>query len=124
MKRALLLAVYALACTATALAQAPAPPPPRVTETMEVTADKVPEDVMAVPAHVTVIDGDELRARNAVDLQSALALTSGVSIAPGGAGGPAGPAPPTWGLREVAAFLLEVGGVPWGGAFTPDLPPL
>src|SRR5258708_6901150 len=123
MKRTLLLAVCVLACTA-ALGQAPPPTPPKTSETIEVTADKIPEDVLSVPAHVTVIDGDELRARNAVDLQSALALASGVSIAPGGDGGPAGSVPEMWGLREFDAFLLVVDGVPWGGAFNPDLPTL
>lgn len=120
MKKAL-LAVCALACVVNTYAQTP---PAKVIETIEVTADKVAEDVMAVPAHVTVIDGDELRARNAVDLQSALALTAGVSIAPGGDGGPAGSVPEMWGLREFDAFLLVVDGVPWGGAFNPDLPTL
>src|SRR4051794_34071914 len=123
MKRSLLLAVYAFACTA-ALAQTPAQSPPKTSETIEVTASKVAEDVLTVPAHVTVIDGDELRARNAVDLQSALALTSGVSVAPGGDIGPAGSVPEIWGLREFDAFLLVVDGVPWGGAFNPALPSL
>lgn len=121
MKR-LLLAACALAC-ASAFGQAPQPAP-KMNETIEVTADKFAEDVLVVPAHVTVIDGDELRARNAVDLQSALAVASGVSIAPGGDGGPAGAVPELWGLREFDAFLLVVDGVPWGGAFNPDLPTL
>src|SRR5438105_291582 len=103
MKRTLLLAVCVLACIA-AFGQTP----PKTTETIEVTADKIPEDVLRVPAHVTVIDGDELRARNATDLQSALALASGLSIAPGGDGGPAGSVPEMWGLREFDAFLLVV----------------
>lgn len=122
MKRLLLLAACVLAC-ASASGQAP-PPAPTMNETMEVTAQKIAEDVLVVPAHVTVIAGDELRARNAVDLQSALALASGVSIAPGGDGGPAGSVPEMWGLREFDAFLLVVDGVPWGGAFNPDLPTL
>jgi iron complex outermembrane receptor protein len=93
-------------------------------ETIEVTATKIAEDVTLVPASVTVIDGDELRARNARDLESALAFTAGLSIAPGGDGGPAGSVPEIWGLREFDAFLLVVDGVPWGGAFNPDLPAL
>src|SRR6184192_2871802 len=93
-------------------------------ETIEVTATKIAEDVTLVPASVTVIDGDELRARNAHDLESALGLTAGLSIAPGGDGGPAGSVPEMWGLREFDAFLLVVDGVPWGGAFNPDLPSL
>ena len=93
-------------------------------ETIEVTATKIAEDVTLVPASVTVIDGDELRARNAHDLESALGLTAGISIAPGGDGGPAGSVPEMWGLKEFDAFLLVVDGVPWGGAFNPDLPTL
>jgi iron complex outermembrane recepter protein len=93
-------------------------------ETIEVTATKIAEDVTLVPASVTVIDGDELRARNARDLESALGFTAGLSIAPGGDGGPAGSVPEMWGLREFDAFLLVVDGVPWGGAFNPDLPTL
>ena len=42
-------------------------------------------------------------------------------IAPGGDGGPASSVPEFWGLREFDAFLLVVDGVPWGGAFNPDL---
>jgi outer membrane receptor protein involved in Fe transport len=118
MKTTLLLAVCALVFTASAIAQQPAAP--TTSETIEVTATRVAEDVMLVPASVTVIDGDELRARNATDLQSALALAAGVAIAPGGDSGPAASVPEMWGLREFDAFLLVVDGVPWGGAFNPD----
>ncbi|HEV2719207.1 MAG TPA: TonB-dependent receptor [Thermoanaerobaculia bacterium] len=93
-------------------------------ETIEVTATKIAEDVTLVPASVTVLDGDELRARNARDLESALGLTAGISIAPGGDAGPASSVPEMWGLKEFDAFLLVVDGVPWGGAFNPDLPSL
>ncbi len=126
MQRAQLAAACAFACAAAAFGQSSqtTTPPPRTTETIEVTATKTPEDVLTVPASVTVIDGDELRARNATDLSSALAFAAGVSIAPGGEGGPAGAVPEMWGLREFDAFLLVVDGVPWGGAFNPDLPAL
>jgi iron complex outermembrane receptor protein len=125
MKSALLCAVLGGACVASALAQTGTQTvPPATTETIEVTATKIAEDVMLVPASVTVIDGDELRARNARDLQSALATVSGVAIAPGGDAGPAGSIPEMWGLREFDAFLLVVDGVPWGGAFNPDTPAL
>ena len=90
-------------------------------EVIEVTATKIAENVLVVPASVTVVDGDDIRARNANDLQSALALAGGVSIAPGGDAGPAGSVPEMWGLREFDAFLLVVDGVPWGGAFNPDI---
>ncbi|HEX9427091.1 MAG TPA: TonB-dependent receptor [Candidatus Polarisedimenticolia bacterium] len=96
----------------------PSPIPP---ERIQVTATRVPEDVEALPASVTLIDGDALRARGAVDLAGALALVAGVSIAPGGDAGPAASVPELWGLREIDAFLLVVDGVPWGGAFNPAL---
>src|SRR5215210_7110866 len=95
---------------------------PAVAETIQVTATRVPEDVEAVPASVTVISGEELRARGATDLPRALAVVAGVSVAPGGDAGPAGSVPEMWGLREFDAFLLVVDGVPWGGAFNPALP--
>ncbi|HKH43337.1 MAG TPA: TonB-dependent receptor [Thermoanaerobaculia bacterium] len=94
---------------------------PAVAETIQVTATRVPEDVEAVPASVTVISGEELRARGATDLPRALAVVAGVSVAPGGDAGPAGSVPELWGLREFDAFLLVVDGVPWGGAFNPAL---
>jgi outer membrane receptor protein involved in Fe transport len=96
-------------------------PQPTLTETIQVTATRAPEDVEALPASVTVISGEELLARGATDLASALALTAGVAVAPGGDTGPAGSVPELWGLREFDAFLLVVDGVPWGGAFNPAL---
>lgn len=89
------------------------------TATIEVTATRVPEAVESVPASISIVTGDELRARNVNDLAGALALVAGVSIAPGGDGGPASAVPEMWGLREFDAFLLVVDGVPWGGAFNP-----
>jgi len=95
-----------------------------VAETIEVTATRVPEDVEPVPASITVVSGDELRARGATTLASALATVAGVAVAPGGDTGPAGSVPEIWGLREFDAFLLVVDGVPAGGAFNPSLPTL
>jgi len=113
------------ASTALAAAQTvPPEPAPTVTETIQVTATRTPEDVETVPASVTVISGEDIAARGAVDLQSALALAPGIAVAPGGENGPAGSVPELWGLREFDAFLLVVDGVPWGGAFNPALPSL
>ncbi len=124
MKRRMLWALCALAPAVAVLAQTGAQSAPPASETIEVTATRIAEDVLLVPASVTVIDGDALRARNANDLQSALATVAGISIAPGGDVGPAGSVPEMWGLREFDAFLLVVDGVPWGGAFNPDTPAL
>jgi iron complex outermembrane receptor protein len=107
----------ALLCAAPAFAQIP-----QHHQTIEVTATRIAEDVLDVPASVTVIDGDELRARNATDLATALALTAGMNATGGSDAGPIAGVPEMWGLREVDAFLLVVDGVPWGGAFNPDLP--
>jgi len=72
-----------------------------------------------VPASIEVISGRDLRARGVKSLKDALALATGVAIAPGGDAGPASAIPEFWGLREFDAFLLVVDGVPWGGALNP-----
>src|SRR5579864_5744151 len=94
---------------------------PKVSETLQVTATRVPEDVEPVPASVTVITGEEIRARGATDLATALSTVAGVVVAAGGDAGAASSVPEIWGLREFDAFLLVVDGVPWGGAFNPAL---
>jgi outer membrane receptor protein involved in Fe transport len=100
---------------------AQAPPKPAVIPPLEVVATRRPEAPHEVPASIEVISGADLRARGARSLRDALALGAGVSIAPGGDGGPAGAVPEFWGLREFDAFLLVVDGIPWGGAFNPAL---
>jgi iron complex outermembrane recepter protein len=94
---------------------------PRVQQRIEVTATRLPEDPNEVPAAIEVFTGDELSARGARDLRTALLLATGVDVAPGGDAGPASAVPDFWGLKEFDAFLLVVDGVPWGGAFNPAL---
>lgn len=94
---------------------------PVTLEPVEVTTSKIPLALRDTPASVTVVSGDELRARGANDLRTALSLVAGVVIAPGGDAGPTSSVPALWGLREFDAFLLVVDGVPAGGAFTPAL---
>jgi len=94
---------------------------PAVDETIQVTATRIAEDVDIVPVSITVLSAKELRERGAIDLESAMALVGGISISPGGDSGPASAVPEMWGLREADAYLLVVDGVPWGGAFNPDL---
>jgi iron complex outermembrane receptor protein len=94
---------------------------PPTLEPVEVTTEKVPVALRDVAANVSVVSGEELRARGATDLRTALSLVAGVDIAPGGDGGPASSVPALWGLREFDAFLLVVDGIPSGGAFTPAL---
>lgn len=92
-----------------------------ISEEVQVTATRVPEDVEPEPAAITVVPGKTLRDTGARDLAQALSMVAGLSIAPGSDGGPASSVPEFWGLREFDAFLLVVDGVPWGGAFNPDL---
>ncbi|MDE2356389.1 MAG: TonB-dependent receptor [Alphaproteobacteria bacterium] len=91
---------------------------PRVSQ-LVVTATRTPEPVDQVPADISVVTGADLRARDAHDLASALALVSGVEAPAGGDAGPSSAVPAFWGLHEFDAFLLVVDGVPWGGAFNP-----
>jgi outer membrane receptor protein involved in Fe transport len=115
---------FLLSCAAAQNGPAPSSPEatvPAVRESIEVTATRVPEDPAKVPAAIQVFDRDELAARGASDLRSALAFAVGVEIAPGGDQGPASSVPDFWGLKELDAFLLVVDGVPWGGAFNPAL---
>src|SRR6266542_293284 len=86
-------------------------PKPVVIAPVEVITTRYPEEPHNVPGSVEVIGGDELRARGATTLKDALALSTGVAIAPGGDAGPAGAVPEFWGLREMDAFLLVVDGV-------------
>jgi len=90
-------------------------------EPVEVTTAKIPVPLRDSASTITIVSGDELQARGAYDLRTALSLVAGVDIAPGGDGGPASSVPALWGLREFDAFLLVVDGIPWGGAFTPAL---
>jgi iron complex outermembrane receptor protein len=100
---------------------APSSKIPVLQQNVEVTATRVPEDPAKVPTAIEVISGEDLRARGANDLRSALSGATGVDIAPGGDAGPASAVPDFWGLKEFDAFLLVVDGVPWGGAFNPAL---
>jgi iron complex outermembrane receptor protein len=116
--------IAAAATQDTTSGQPPEPALPAVSERIEVTATRIPEDVEPVPVAISIVTGDELAARGATDLASALSLVSGVAVAPLGDAGPAGAIPEIWGLREFDAFLLVVDGVPWGGAFNPATPAL
>jgi len=93
-------------------------------ESVQITATREPEPVVQVPASISIVTGEELRARGVSDLRTALSLAVGVEGTPGGDAGPAGSVPALWGLREVDAFLLVVDGIPWGGAFNPATPSL
>ncbi len=51
-----------------------------------VTSSRLPENVNQTPETITVVSGDELRARHVVDLRGALELVMGVEAPPGGDG--------------------------------------
>jgi outer membrane receptor protein involved in Fe transport len=85
------LPAFILISLSCAIAQStpPAPPPPpqkvpTVLERVEVTVTRLPEDPEEVPAPIEVFTGEELRARGARDLRTALGSAVGVEIAPGG----------------------------------------
>jgi outer membrane receptor protein involved in Fe transport len=90
-------------------------------EQVVVTATRVPEANDRVPADTSVVSGNELRIRDAWDMQTALSLVPGVEAPAGGDAGPSSSVPSFWGLHEFDAFLLVVDGVPWGGAFNPAI---
>src|SRR5262245_52362313 len=127
-KTAIALFLIATLLPATASAQTPATPaqdpqqnPPTFQDTVQVTATRFGEPVAEVPGSISVITGDEIRARGATDLRTALALLGGVSVAPGGDAGPAGAVPGLIGVREVDDLLLLIDGIPAGGAFIPQI---
>ena len=88
---------------------------------VQVTATRFGEPIQEVPGSISVVTGDEMRARGATDLRTALALLGGVSVAPGGDAGPAGAVPGLLGVREVDDLLLLIDGIPAGGAFIPQV---
>ena len=91
---------------------------------LTVTATRIPEPIEQIPADISVVTGQELRARNAHELATALSLVSGVEAPAGGDAGPSSAVPSFWGLHEFDAFLLVTDEVPWGGAFNPAIPTL
>jgi iron complex outermembrane receptor protein len=100
-----------------ALAQAQPLSPERI----QVTATRFGEPVQEVPGSISVVTGEDIRARGATDLRIALSLLAGVSVAPGGDAGPASAVPNLLGIREVDDLLLLIDGIPAGGAFRPQV---
>ena len=90
-------------------------------QTVTVTSTRIPEPVAQIPADISLLSGQELTARDAWDLSTALALVPGVEAPAGGDAGPSSAVPAFWGLHEFDAFLLVVDEVPWGGAFNPAI---
>src|SRR5260221_8204286 len=101
------------------VAQTPAVPP--ASEQIVVSATKLPEDDIDLPADTTVITGQELRARGAQSLADALATSEGVEAFEGSDQGGRIPNVSLWGLKEFDAYLVLLDGVPVGGNYDPDL---
>ncbi|HEY8848772.1 MAG TPA: Plug domain-containing protein, partial [Thermoanaerobaculia bacterium] len=101
--------------------RAQSPPIPPTSEQIVVTATKMPEDDIDLPADTTVISGAELRARGVQTLSDALATAKGVEAFDGSDQGGRIPNVSLWGLKEFDAYLVELDGVPLGGTFDPDL---
>jgi iron complex outermembrane receptor protein len=117
------IVLAASASAALALPNAPADAQNK-SSAIVVTGTRLPEDPARTPDAITLISGDELRARRVSDLHGALALVAGVEASPGGDAGPASAVPSFWGLHEFDDFLLVVDGIPLGGAFDPAIPDL
>jgi outer membrane receptor protein involved in Fe transport len=96
-------------------------PPTSVNENVVVSATKVEEDPLEVPAAVTVITGAELRARGVTSLPEALSTVGGMEAFDSSDAGSGIPNIGLWGLKEFDAYLVEIDGVPAGGTFDPDL---
>ncbi|HEX9162589.1 MAG TPA: TonB-dependent receptor [Thermoanaerobaculia bacterium] len=94
---------------------------PPVSEQIVVSATKLPEKEIDLPADATVITGAELRARGAQTMSDALATATGVEAFDGSDQGSSLPNVALWGLKEFDAYLVELNGVPVGGTFDPDL---
>jgi len=120
-----LLPLRADAQTATDVSQAQNNTNPEIADpfrvSVQVTATRFGEPIQQVPGAISVVTGDEIRARGATDLRTALSLLGGVSVAPGGDAGPAGAVPGLLGVREVDDMLLLIDGIPAGGAFIPQV---
>jgi outer membrane receptor protein involved in Fe transport len=93
----------------------------QVSEQIVVSATKLPENPIDLPADTTVISGAELRARGARTVADALATAKGVEAFQGSDQGSQIPNVSLWGLKEFDAYLVELDGVPLGGTYDPDL---
>src|SRR5258708_39052977 len=92
---------------APAQAQQPAAPGESRLDGVEVTSTRLREPVQESPDSITVVSGEDLRARGATDVRSALALVGGISVYSGGAVRAAG-RPPSGLGRSGAEDILRL----------------
>ena len=121
LQRQTLLAVLAVGIRCAAAGEPATASDSSLLSDVTITATRIPESLAQIPASLSTISGEELRARDARDLASALSLVSGVEAPAGGDAGPSSAVPSFWGLHEFDAFLLVVDQVPWGGAYNPGI---
>src|SRR5713101_4022420 len=118
--RACVIAGLPLSIGAAAVtAQTPAVP--RTSESVVVSATKVPEDPVEVSNAVSVVTGEEIRRRGARTLAEALQDVAGLDTGNGSDNGSRLPNIGLWGLKEFDALLITYDGVPVGGPFNPSL---
>jgi iron complex outermembrane receptor protein len=99
----------------------PAPTPAPVHEDVVVSATKIPEEAIDIPASTSVVTGEEIRLRGARTLADALQGVVGIDTGNGSDSGPRLPNIGLWGLKEFDALLVTVDGIPAGGPFNPEL---
>ncbi len=116
---AALLPEYAAAQAAATPTPAPTPAPVNESIVVSASRDGTPEG--EVPGEVTVVTGEELKARNVTNLADAIQDVVGLDTGMGSDNGPRQPNVGLWGLKEFDALLFMVDGVPIGGPFNPSL---
>ena len=88
MKYKIILAASVAVAAIAGQAAAAEDPAPTTVSPVEVTAPRAPEPTDRVPAEISIVSGADLRARDAHDMASALALVPGVEAPAGGDAGP------------------------------------
>ena len=97
------------------------PPSPTASAEVVVSATKLPQDAVEIPASTAVITGEELRRRNVRTVAEAIHDVTGVDTGNGSDNGAHAANIGVWGLKEFDALLITVDGVPVGGPFNPSL---
>ena len=97
------------------------PPAPTASAEVVVSATKIPQDAVEIPASTAVVTGDELRRQNVRTVAEAIQNVMGVDTGNGSDNGSHAANIGVWGVKEFDALLITVDGVPVGGPFNPAL---
>src|SRR4249919_3428752 len=92
-----------------------------VNEEVVVSATKMAQDPLDIPADITVVSGEELRRMGTTTLAEALTNVVGLDTMDGSDNGPRIPNIGLFGIKEFDALMVMVDGVPVGGPFNPNL---